>query len=416
MVVVGGRENSERPDPLLPWWAAAGIGGVLSAAVMWVLVCGAFALGWIAAPDLSSSAVFTGGTRAWLLTYFAGAHLAGLNITIPPLGLTMLALVVGAGIAAFATSQARLAAPEELTGRQRRALALRVMYLFTLAHALTVLVPSFVVATAEQSARALVGAIAIGALASGVGAIRTAQWHVTAEWPEWARTIPAAVAVGLLVMQVTGALVVTLALVTHRDQVIALHESLQPDPLGSVLLLVLQLLWLPNVVIWGSSWALGAGFQLGSGSMVTPAQTEIAMLPAIPILGAVPDAGRGSQLALWWLASGLVAGAACALVVLRRRPRARFDETALVGGLTAVLAGLIVVGLGLLASGDIGTGRLIGIGVRPTPLFVMAPTLLGIAGVTTGAVWGLLRPMPKQGQEDIADPDPDPAEGDRLAR
>lgn len=395
VVVEAGEDEAARSEPLVPWWIAALGGGVLAAAIMWLLVCGAFALGWLAVPDASSKAVFVAGTRTWLLTYFSGASVAGLNLTLPPLGLTLLAIVTGVGIAGFATTQARLAAPEELTGRQRRRIALRVAGLFMLAHTVAVLVPSFVVASPEQSARTLIGAVAVGGVAGLVGAIRAAQWRPTDDWPAWARPLPRAVLASVLVTQAAGALVLVLALWRARARVSELHASLDPGTLGGVLLLVVQLVWLPNLVVWCSSWALGAGLQFGTGSVISPTVNEVGLLPNIPVLGAMPTSGLGAAGQWWWLLSGVLAGAVGAWVVLRARPRARFDETALVGGLTGVLAGLCVVALGHLASGDIGSGRLVDVGVRGTALFVMAPTLLGLAGVITGALSGIVRRPPR---------------------
>lgn len=397
-VVVDGAEASEstRQTPWLPWWLAAFGAAVLSVATSWVLVCGLFALGWLATPDADFTGVFGAGTRAWLLGYFAGATVAGLHLSVTPLGLTLLELLLALGFASFAAGQTRLAAPEVLSGQQRRSLALRVTGAFTLAHTLAVLVPSFVVASAEESARALVGAAAIGGIASLTSAARALQWRVTDDWPRWLRPVPAGVLASVLTMLLTGAVVLAVGLVQHRDRVTALHESLEPGTLGSVLLLVVQLFWLPNLVVWCSSWALGAGFQLGLGSVISPAQNQVGLLPTIPVLGAIPESGPGDSAQLVWLTSGLLAGAVGAIVVLRARPRARFDETALVGGLVGVLAGLVLVLLGLLASGDLGSLRMVGLGVRPTHLFVMAPTLLGIAGVVTGAVTGLLRPVRRE--------------------
>ncbi|MGA4669242.1 DUF6350 family protein [Propionibacteriaceae bacterium Y1923] len=403
-VVVDGSGDTEptRPEPWLPWWLASAAAGVLSVAISWVLVCGLFALGWLATTDIDFSGVFVNGTRVWLLGFFAGADVAGLHLTITPLGMTLGNLALALGLASFAAGQARLAAPEELSGHQRRNLALRVAAVFTLAHTLAVLVPSFFVATAEQSARAMVGALAIGAIAALVVGARGFQWRVTEDWPHWLRPVPAGVGAAVLVMLTTGALVLAIGLISNRDRIVALHQALEPDTLGSILLLVLQLLWLPNLLVWCTSWALGSGFQVGLGSVVSPAQNQLGLLPSIPVLGALPETGPGSSSQLWWLASGLLAGAIGALVVLRARPRARFDETALVGGLVGVLAGLVLVALGMLSSGDLGTGRLVDLGVRPTALFVMAPTLLGIAGVVTGAVTGLLRRPAAP-----AEPDPD---------
>ena len=398
-VVVDGHrdEESARSEPWLPWWLASAAAAVLTVVISWVLVCGLFALGWLATTDIDFTSIFTDGTRVWLLGFLSGATVVGLHISVAPLGMTLANLALAVGLASFAAGQARLAAPDELSGHQRRGLALRVVGVFTLVHTLAVLVPSFVVASTEESARALVGAAALGLIASLVGASRVFQWRIVDDWPRWLRPVPAGVAASVLVMLTAGAAVLALGLIQNRDRITALHESLEPGTMGSILLLVLQLLWLPNLVLWCTSWALGAGFQFGLGSVISPAQNQVGMLPAIPVLGAMPESGPGSSLQVLWLASGLVAGAVGAIVVLRARPRARFDETALVGGLVGVLAGLALLGLGMLSSGDLGVGRLVALGVRPTHLFVMAPTLLGIAGVLTGAVMGLLRPRPADG-------------------
>lgn len=398
VVVEGpGDEHPTRAEPWLPWWLASAAAAALSVLISWVVVCGLFALGWLATTDVDFTSIFTSGTRVWLLGFLSGATVVGLHLSITPLGMTLANLALAVGLASFAAGQARLAAPEELSGHQRRGLALRVVGVFTLVHTLAVLVPSFVVATTEESARALVGAAALGLVASVVAAARVFQWRIMDDWPRWLRPVPAGVAASVLVMLSTGAAVLALGLLQNRDRITALHESLEPGTLGSILLLVLQLLWLPNLVVWCASWALGAGFQFGVGSVVSPAQNQLGMLPAIPVLGAMPESGPGSSLHLLWLLSGLVAGAVGALVVLRARPRARFDETALVGGLVGVIAGLVLMGLGMLSSGDLGVGRLVALGVRPTHLFVMAPTLLGIAGVLTGAMTGVLRPRPADG-------------------
>ena len=59
--------------------------------------------------------------------------------------------------------------------------------------------------------------------------------------------------------------------------------------------------------MWCGSWALGAGIQLGLQTVISPAQTTVGLLPAIPVLGTVPPAGPMPRMALWWLASGALA-------------------------------------------------------------------------------------------------------------
>ena len=72
------------------------------------------------------------------------------------------------------------------------------------------------------------------------------------------------------------------------------------------------------------------------------------------------------------------------------RPGLRFDASSLVGGLAAVLVGLVFVGIGWAAGGDLGVSRLTGLGPRLLPLLVMAVTTMGLAGLLTGLVLGLL--------------------------
>src|SRR5699024_12231469 len=92
-----------------------------------------------------------------------------------------------------------------------------------------------------------------------------------------------------------------------------------------------------------------------------------------------------------WLAVGVLAGAMAAVMVMRARPRARFDETALVGGLAGTLAGLVFPLVALVATGDLGSNRLTGLGPNVIELVVVAPALLGLSGMAVGLGWGLVR-------------------------
>ena len=109
------------------------------------------------------------------------------------------------------------------------------------------------------------------------------------------------------------------------------------------------------------------------------------------MLGALPGVGPGSPLLLIWLVAGALAGGMAAALVVRSRPALRFDASSLVGGLVAVLSALVFVGLGWAAGGDLGVQRLTGLGPRLLPLLVMAGTTMGLAGLLTGLVLGLLR-------------------------
>src|SRR6478736_3827991 len=87
-------------------------------------------------------------------------------------------------------------------------------------------------------------------------------------------------------------------LAEHLSRVAALHEALQPGIAGGIAVLLLQMGFAPNALVWSASYALGSGFSLGAGSVVAPAATELGILPGIPLLGALPSPGPGGLVEL----------------------------------------------------------------------------------------------------------------------
>lgn len=226
--------------------------------------------------------------------------------------------------------------------------------------------------------------------------------------PAWLPAVGRGVRAGALVMIASGALVLAVALMIYRDRVVALHQGLEPGALGSVLLLLGQLVWLPNMVLWCASWVTGAGLVLGVDTVISPVWTQLGILPSIPVLGAVPQAGPGTQLALLWLLAPLLAGVSSATAVVRAQLAAdaartdqlvtRPDLTALTGALTGMATGLLVAMIVLAAGGDLGTQRLVGLGARMPHLLVMTLTEMGLAGMVAGAVLGIRHWRQHRGQ------------------
>jgi hypothetical protein len=66
---------------------------------------------------------------------------------------------------------------------------------------------------------------------------------------------------------------------------------LHPGIIGGILLLFLQILYLPNLFFATFSYILGSGFSLGSATDITPFIFNLREIPAIPALAALP-AGR----------------------------------------------------------------------------------------------------------------------------
>lgn len=377
--------------PAMPWLAAALFGGVLCALAGWLLVVAPVGLVWLTAPVGQLSGALGLGTQVWLLAHGAGATLDKLHVTLVPLGLTAVLVVMVVGVSGWSARQAQLGFPDDdLPYEERRRITGRVTLSLTASYSVAVALTSYLTSTPQQTARALAGAVLLSGTAAAVGSARAVGWRPGESWPLWVRLVPRSAGAALLTVLVGSAAVLATALARSAARITALSDSVGADLVGQLALLGAQVAYLPTLLLWCGSWLLGAGFTLGDSSVVSPMWTQVGLLPAIPVGAAVPDASYGRWINLTWMLGGVLAGAAAAWVAGRGR-RVRFDEQALVGGVAGVVAGFAFTLVALASRGDLGVGRLVGLGPRPVELAVMAPTLLGLSGMVTGLVLGLLR-------------------------
>lgn len=381
---------TEQAEPWrLPWPVTSGLAAVITAALGWVLVAGYCVLGWISVPQLKASAVLALSTQGWLLAHGVSVSLPGAQLSIMPLGLTLVIVLIGLAACHQAVLHSRPPLAGEIGSR-----LLRMSGVFAVVY-VVVLAGGRQFVEAGGSASTLLGAMALSCLLPLAGFARALAWRPP-RGMTIVRTVGWSLAAGLLVMIAAGSAVTATALIRGRSQVIMIHESLLPGTLGGVMLLLGQLAWLPNLILWAGAWSVGAGIQLGLGTVVSPAQTTLGMLPSIPVLGAVPAAGPMPPSCLLWLLSGVAAGGAAAAVLVKRlQTRAAangrqlgVDVTAIVGALAGVGCGLVFTLLQLPAGGDLGSVRLTSLGARMSALLVMAPSTMGLAGMATGAVLG----------------------------
>jgi hypothetical protein len=129
----------------------------------------------------------------------------------------------------------------------------------------------------------------------------------------------AVVVVGLIGL---GAVITAVALVLRGGEIIALYESAHLDVLGATVVTLAQLAYLPTMVVWGLAFVAGPGFAVGAGTSVSPAGTQVGVVPGIPILGIIPESTTPwllllalgpvalGALAGWIARSRLVAGSA----------------------------------------------------------------------------------------------------------
>jgi hypothetical protein len=385
--------------PPISWPLAAVACGLATALASWVLCAGLTVVGWLTADPGTLAEALGVGSRLWLLANGVSAPIGGLTVTLVPWGTTA---VVGYMIARSAALTARQVRSDQLAGPVTVSAVVIATYL----------VPVLVVAVWQgepwRNPLHWAAVIAVLGFSAALGAGRALGRPLRDSLPGWAADLPRAVLGAELVLLACGAAVLATGLIRHFGTVTALHSALDPGIGGSIALLLAQLALIPNALVWAASYALGSGFGMGAGSVVTPVGTELGILPGVPLLGALPGEGPGDPALLWWLASGALAGAVAAAIIVRSRPAARFDLSSLVGGLAAVLAAGVFVGLAWAAGGDLATGRLTNLGPRLWPLLVMAATTMGLAGLLTGVALAIVRHVRarRSGRQQETEPTP----------
>ncbi len=107
-----------------------------------------------------------------------------------------------------------------------------------------------------------------------------------------------------------------------------LTQVLEPGILGGLLLLILNLLYLPNAAVATIGYFAGPGFAIGNGTIISPLSYQVPEIPALPILGALPT-GR-FPLALIAVLIFVIAGVALTSWTLNQRPEVLWQTFSLV--------------------------------------------------------------------------------------
>ena len=369
----------------MPWWLAAIGAGLVSAIGGWALVAALVLISQLAQTGIILGSALRLATQMWMLAQGGILDISGIRITLVPLGLTAIIAVLVHGTSGYAARQAVLSGGHNFS---RGLTVAKVMGVVTVSYTAIVAIASFLMDAGDV--RPASGALGLSCVMGFFGARKSAKWNPSRSWPIWAQAIPRAIGAGVLTALVGGVVVLLAGLITHRDQIIAMTDGLNPGWTGGIVLALLQLFYIINIIVWCVSWSYGPGFTLGDGSVVSLMGSQVGMLPAFPLTAALPS-GDFTWADLGWLAVPICAGGSAAVAILRARPRARFDETALVGGLSGVLAGAAVAGLAVATRGSLGVDRLADIGPFTLPLLVIACSIMGLGGMLTGFIAGLVR-------------------------
>lgn len=373
-----------RPQVTIPWFVLAPVGALAVAAAGWLLMAGPAALGWLTSPESQLADALGLASRVLLLANGAVTTIGGQPVSIAPLGLTLALILLGVPVAGLA-ARAAIDETDDLRG-----LVLRVGGTYAGTYVVFITLIAFFVP--ETSAiRAFLGSVLIGGLSGFWGVMRAVGYDPCERWPVPARSFPRGIGVAALICVGTGAALLSVVLILGRERIAAIADGLGGDGTAGILLIVIQLAWLPNLVIWAMAWALGAGVTLGEGTLLDMNGTSLGFLPSIPVLGAVPDPGPVPEVAWLWLLGGVLASVMATLVITLNRSSERFYETSAAGGIAGILTGALLFVLAWFASGGLGTQRLAHVGVRLGGLAITAPCILGLVGLVTGLVVGLAR-------------------------
>ncbi len=376
------------------------------------------AIGWITAPHATGlgnglPGVLRTATTLWLAAHHVAFTLHGAGrIGMLPLGLVLLP---GAGLWRAGRWVVRTGEVARLRHVGYAALALALPYAL-LSGALALASRSSLAASSLP--QAVVEPFLAALVAGGLGGART-----LAPWRRLASLLPArprSVTMGMLgmlgLLTVAGALLAGGSFAVHLGQVRALTDSLAPGLIGAVLLLLAELAYVPNAVIWAVAYSLGPGFAFGAGTVVAPTGSALGALPAFPMLAALPSGPRDgvpAWLSLAVLATPYLAAVAGGILTVRIMPTLVLEAAPLWGFASGASAGCVVGLLAAFAGGPLGDGRLAAVGPSGWQAGLVAILEMGVtAAISAGAAnWLMLR----RAREFRAErPEPEPVAG--LAR
>lgn len=185
-----------------------------------------------------------------------------------------------------------------------------------------------------------------------------------------------------------AAVVLALTMIVSFSRIIALYQSLHTEVLGGISLTLAQLAFLPNAVIYTMSWLVGPGFALGTGSSVSPIGTQLGPIPAIPILGALPESTSAFGY-IGLLVPVVIAFLTGAIVRPALRPYSPALRVGVAVGI-GVVAGVILGLLAAISAGAAGPGRLVDVGPDALLVGLVAAPVVAVASYIGMLATGVL--------------------------
>jgi hypothetical protein len=393
----GGTGPESRTRPPRPLVVTGGIAACAAAASGLAVLTTLTAIGWITAPHVGIGTGLGGVLRTaallWLVAHHVGVTVHGAGrIGMLPLGLVLLP---GSLLALAGRWVVHAGAVTRLRHVGYAAVALALPY--------TLLAGALAVASRSAQAapslwQAVIASFLLALVAGGLGAARG-----LAPWGRLARLMPArprSIILGMLgalaLLGVAGAALAGASLAIHLPEVKAATDALAPSAAGAALLLLAQLAYAPNAIIWAVAYALGPGFAFGAGTVVAPTGSALGALPVFPMLAALPPGARSAGptwVSILVLATPYLAGLFAGIVTVRITPTPVIEAAALWGFVAGAATGAVTGLAAAFAGGPLGDGRLATVGPSGWQVGLVATLEIGVTAALTAAAatWLMFR-------------------------
>lgn len=396
----------------MPLWLQGVVELIVTALFSAVAVFAAMSAVWATKGfgDMEFSSVAAMSAHLWLLIHGVPLDLAAAfgasagTMTLVPLGLSILPLLLcyrSGRRLARASYEGEFLIPV-LSGSVTYALISSAMYGWASPHPQPL--------QALNAALVPLGIVVAGLMWGGyrearslsrmVGVDTAEQISQMSQYSRWAGSYAWAVVRAAVVAFVAliglGAVLLGIGILAGWSQIVATYQELHAGAVGDTAVTLLQLGFLPNLVIYAIAWSTGAGFSFGAGTSVGLTSSDAGTLPMLPILGAVPES-LGSA-GLLGLLVPLAAGAIAGWWFLREgedhldewvalkvpfRPLSALISAVALGVVTGILTSFGALWLGWISYGSLGIGRFTEVGAEPLTFAAHTALTVG-AGVTFG--------------------------------
>ena len=360
--------------------------------------------------DMEFSAVAAMSAHLWLLIHGVPLDLAAAfgasagTMTLVPLGLSILPLLLcyrSGRRLARASYEGEFLIPV-LSGSVTYALISSAMYGWASPHPQPL--------QALNAALVPLGIVVAGLMWGGyrearslsrmVGVDTAEQISQMSQYSRWAGSyawaVVRAAVVAFVALVGLGAVLLGIGILAGWSQIVATYQELHAGAVGDTAVTLLQLGFLPNLVIYAIAWSTGAGFSFGAGTSVGLTSSDVGTLPMLPILGAVPESmgtfglvgllvplGAGAIAGWWFLREGEDHLDEWVALKVPFRPLSALISAVVLGVMTGIMTSFGALWLGWISYGSLGIGRFTEVGAEPLTFAAHTALTVG-AGVTFG--------------------------------